>query len=145
MQYCHAVYCFTLTGLFLFELLQRLKIHPVQCGLVGLALAIFYLLLMSLAEHIGFAFAYAISAFSCVGLMGIYVSFTLKTRTRAFGFSAELAVLYLLLYRLLSSEDYALLIGAILIFFVLGACMMLGRSLDWYSIEKSEPENNINL
>lgn len=145
IKYAMLFIVLTFAGFFLFELLQRLKVHPVQYGLVGLALAIFYLLLMSLAEHIGFALAYATSAFSCVGLIGIYVSFTLKSRTRALGFSAGLAVLYLLLYGLLSSEDYALLMGAILIFSVLGAFMMLTRNLDWYSVGKPEPENGINL
>lgn len=135
----------TFAGFFLFELLQRLKVHPVQYGLVGLALAVFYLLLMSLAEHMAFGLAYSISTFCCVGLIGMYVSYTLKSRSRAVGFSAGLAILYLLLYGLLSSEDYALLMGAILIFSVLGAFMMLTRNLDWYGVGKAESSTPSNL
>jgi inner membrane protein len=108
----------------------------VQYGLVGLSLAIFYLLLMSLAEHIGFTAAYVISAAACVSLNGYYAASALRVWTRGLGFGAGLAALYGLLFGLLSAEDYALLMGSILVFVVLGLFMVLTRNVDWFSIGK---------
>jgi inner membrane protein len=124
----------TFASFFLFEILKRLAVHPVQYGLVGLALAFFYLLLLSLSEHIGFGIAYVISSLACVSLIGFYVSHVLQSFYRGIGFTLGLTLLYGLLYGLLSAEDYALLMGSILLFTVLGAFMMLTRRVDWYSI-----------
>lgn len=127
----------TFAGFFLFEILKRLQVHPIQYALVGLALAFFYLLLISLSEHLGFALAYGISAAACVCLIGFYVSYVLHSIGRALGFTSALALLYALLYGLLSAEDYALLMGSILLFAMLGAFMTLTRKVDWYSLNGS--------
>jgi inner membrane protein len=111
----------------------------VQYGLVGLALAFFYLLLLSLSEHIGFGLAYIISSLACVSLIGFYVSHVLQSLYRGLGFTLGLTLLYGLLYGLLSAEDYALLMGSILLFAVLGVFMMLTRKVDWYSV------GNVNI
>jgi len=129
----------TFAGFFLFEILKRLQVHPIQYGLVGLALAIFYLLLVSLSEHIGFALAYLISAIGCVSLIGFYVSHVLQSLSRAAGFTGGLALLYALLYGLLSAEDYALLMGSLLIFALLGGFMALTRRVDWYTLGAEKP------
>jgi inner membrane protein len=102
--------------------------------LVGMALAFFYLLLLSLAEHIGFALAYMISSVACVLLIGFYVSHVLQSIGRGIGFTAGLSFLYALLYGLLSAEDYALLMGSLLLFVLLGIFMMLTRKVDWYAL-----------
>ncbi|MGA4817387.1 inner membrane CreD family protein [Pseudomonas aeruginosa] len=115
-------------------MLKRLAVHPVQYALVGLALAFFYLLLLSLAEHVGFRLAYLVSAGACVGLIGFYLCFVLRSVARGLGFSVGLAGLYGLLYGLLSAEDYALLMGSLLLFAVLAAVMVLTRRLDWYGV-----------
>lgn len=128
----------TFAGFFLFEVLKRLAVHPIQYGLVGMALAVFYLLLLSLSEHTGFALAYAISSSACVVLIGAYVSNILDGIARGVGFAAALAALYAMLYGLLSAEDYSLLMGSILLFGLLGAFMMLTRKVDWFSVGKSE-------
>ncbi len=128
----------TFAGFFLFEVLKRLAIHPVQYGLVGLALAIFYLLLLSLSEHIAFELAYLISSCACVALIGFYVCYVLQSLRRGLLFTSLLAGLYTLLYSLLSAEDYALLMGALLLFGLLGVFMVFTRKLDWYSIGKAE-------
>ncbi|HWV16308.1 MAG TPA: cell envelope integrity protein CreD [Cellvibrio sp.] len=130
----------TFAGFFLFEVLKSLAVHPVQYGLVGLSLAFFYLLLVSLSEHIAFALAYAISSASCILLIGFYLSHVLRSAARAVFFSGLLATLYGLLYGLLSAEDYALLMGAILLFGLLGVFMILTRKLDWYSVGKTDME-----
>lgn len=124
----------TFAAFFLFEVLGRLAIHPIQYTLVGMALALFYLLLVSLSEHMPFGFAYGISALSCVGLIGFYVMHVLRSRARGAVFGGLLAVLYGVLYLLLDSEDYALLIGSVLVFAALAAVMVLTRNLDWYDI-----------
>ena len=124
----------TFAGFFLFEVLKSLAVHPVQYALVGVALAFFYLLLLSLSEHIGFALAYLLSASACVLLIGFYVCHVLRSVRHGLSFSAGLAALYGLLYGLLSAEDYALLMGSLLLFGLLGVFMVLTRKLDWYGI-----------
>ena len=126
----------TFAGFFLFEVLKSLAVHPIQYALVGFALAFFYLLLLSLSEHIGFALAYLISASACVLLIGFYVCHVLRSLRHGLGFSAGLAALYGLLYGLLSAEDYALLMGSLLLFGLLGTVMVLTRKLDWYGVGK---------
>ena len=124
----------TFAGFFLFEVLKSLAVHPVQYALVGVALAFFYLLLLSLSEHIDFALAYLLSASGCVLLIGFYVCHVLHSVRHGLSFSAGLAALYGLLYGLLSAEDYALLMGSLLLFGLLGVFMVLTRKLDWYGI-----------
>jgi len=124
----------TFAGFFLFEVLKSLAVHPVQYALVGVALAFFYLLLLSLSEHIGFGLAYLVSASGCVLLIGFYVCHVLRSVRHGLSFSAGLAALYGLLYGLLSAEDYALLMGSLLLFGLLGVFMVLTRKLDWYGI-----------
>jgi inner membrane protein len=121
----------TFAGFFVFEVLRRFSVHPVQYGLVGLSLAMFFLLLISFSEHIGFAAAYAVSATVCVGLITFYVRFALGSLSHALGFGTALAVLYGLLYGILSSEDYALLMGSLLVFGLLAAVMVLTRKVNW--------------
>ena len=99
-----------------------------------MALAFFYLLLLSLSEHIGFAAAYLLSASACVSLIGFYVCHVLRSVRHGLSFSAGLTTLYGLLYGLLSAEDYALLMGSGLLFGVLGVFLVLTRKLDWYGI-----------
>jgi inner membrane protein len=124
----------TFAGFFLFEVLKSLAVHPVQYALVGVALAFFYLLLLSLSEHIGFGLAYLVSAAGCVVLIGFYVCHVLRNVVNGLSFSAGLAALYGLLYGVLSAEDYALLMGSLLLFALLGVFMVLTRKLDWYGI-----------
>ncbi|MEO6365815.1 MAG: cell envelope integrity protein CreD [Luteimonas sp.] len=124
----------TFVGFALFELIKRLPIHPLQYLLVGLALAIFFLLLLSLSEHIPFWQAYVVSAAACIGLQGVYLSHVLQSRRRALGFAAMLTALYGVLYGLLVSEDNALLMGSLLLFGVLAAVMWITRKVDWYAL-----------
>jgi inner membrane protein len=122
----------TFVGFFMFELIKQLPIHPVQYGLVGLALAIFFLLLVSLSEHIPFAWAYLTASAACIGLLGFYLSAVLRSVGRGLGFAAMLATLYAALYGLLVSEDNALVLGSGLLFVILAAIMVITRKVDWY-------------
>ncbi|MDR7090969.1 MULTISPECIES: cell envelope integrity protein CreD [Cellvibrio] len=141
IKYALLFIALTFASFFLFEVLKRLQVHPVQYGLVGMALAFFYLLLLSLAEHIGFASAYALSSIACVMLIGFYVSHVLQSIWRGIGFTTGLSFLYALLYGLLSAEDYALLMGSLLLFVLLGVFMMLTRKVDWYSLGNGKADS----
>src|SRR5437660_2362799 len=124
----------TAAAFMLLELLRRLAIHPVQYALVGLALAMFFLLLTALSAHIAFAAAYAIATTACVGLITMYLIRVLQSTTLGLAFGAALTALYAMLYALLQSEDYALLGGALLLFALLAAVMLATRRVDWYRL-----------
>jgi inner membrane protein len=129
----------TFVGFFMFELIKQLPIHPVQYGLVGLALAIFFLLLVSLSEHIAFPWAYLTASVACIGLLGFYLSAVLRSAARGLGFAAMLATLYAALYGLLVSEDNALVLGSGLLFVILAAIMVITRKVDWYQLATLRP------
>jgi inner membrane protein len=124
----------TFVGFFMFELIKRLAIHPIQYGLVGLALAIFFLLLLSLSEHIEFWIAYLIASAACISLLGVYLASVLKSRARGAGFALMLTVLYAALYGLLISEDNALVLGSLMLFAILATIMIVTRKIDWYAL-----------
>ncbi len=130
----------TFVGFFMFELIKKLRIHPIQYLLVGLALAIFFLLLMSLSEHIDFIWAYVSASGACIGLQGFYLSYVLKSRLRGIGFATMLTALYATLYGLLISEDNALALGALMLFAILAAIMVITRNIDWYDVAQLPEE-----
>jgi len=122
---------------FLLEILRRLRIHPIQYALVGMALAIFFLLLTALSEHIAFGAAYAIATFACVGLITGYLVRALRSSRIGVTFGAALSALYAVLYALLRAEDYALLAGAVVLFGLLAAAMVGTRRVDWHALSES--------
>jgi len=129
----------TFTGFLLFELVRQLRIHPLQYLMVGLALAIFFLLLISLSEHIAFWQAYLVSALACIGLQAVYLANVLGHWKRGLGFAAMLTVLYGALYGLLASENNALLMGSLLLFMILALVMWVTRRVDWYALGTEGP------
>jgi inner membrane protein len=122
----------TFGAFLLFELLRRLAIHAVQYALVGLALAMFFLLLVALSEHIDFAAAYWAATLACVGLISTYLARVLRSWPVAAAFGTALAALYAMLFALLKAEDYSLLGGSLLLFGLLAAVMLATRGVDWY-------------
>lgn len=124
----------TFAAFFLTEVLRRVPIHPLQYLLVGLALAVFFLLLIALSEHFAFGLAYALSGAACVALIGAYLAGALGSLRRGAGFAAGIGALYGVLYGVLLSEDNALLMGALLLFAALGATMLATRRIDWYRL-----------
>jgi inner membrane protein len=126
----------TFTAFFLFEVLRRLSIHPIQYTLVGLALTVFYLLLISLAEHIPFVSAYWIATGACSGLLGFYITYVLKSIKRGVAFAAAIVGLYGVLYVIIQEEDYAFFMGASLIFLALSGVMYVTRDIDWFQISQ---------
>lgn len=126
----------TFIAFFMFEILSRLRIHPMNYLLVGLAIALFYLLLLSLSEQIGFLPAYLASTLAITGLITGYCKSVLKANKRAGAITALLIALYSYLYILLQLDELSLIFGSILLFGVLTAAMYLTRNIDWYEISE---------
>lgn len=123
----------------LFEFMQRLRVHPVQYALVGAAMVLFFLLLVSLSEHLPFGLAYALASSSCVLLLTVYACYILHSWSRGVPFGLGIAVLYGMLFVLLQMEQTALLVGAVALFVVLAAVMAMTRRVDWYARLATSP------
>ncbi|MGN0863476.1 MAG: inner membrane CreD family protein, partial [Stenotrophomonas koreensis] len=121
----------------IYDLVKGLNLHPLQYLLVGLALVMFFLLLLSLSEQLPFVLAYLVASAACIALQAWYLSGVLRSWPRALGFAAMLTALYAALYGLLVSEQNALLLGSLLLFAVLAAVMGLTRRLDWRQLGRS--------
>lgn len=124
----------TFISFFIFEIVKKLPIHAIQYTLVGFANAIFYLLLVSLSEHLAFGVSYAVASVACIALLMFYLSFVLKGFKLAALYSGLLSVLYLCLYLIISSEDLAFLMGSTLTFVILVIVMVVTRNIDWYDL-----------
>ena len=121
------------TTFFLFEVTARQKIHPFQYLMVGAALCLFYLLLLSISEFVGFGWGYLIAAVASTLLITWYCRFFLGGGVRTLMIGAGLAGVYTFLYITLRQQDYALLMGAIALFIVLAIVMYVTRKVDWYA------------
>jgi inner membrane protein len=140
LKYGFLFVALSFAAFFLFELIKRLRIHPAQYLLVGLALALFFLLLLSLSEHVAFGLAYAIAAGASIALQGFYLSHVLGGWARGLSFAGLLGALFAALYGLLVSEDTALLMGSLLLFGLLALVMVITRRLDWYALNPLDLE-----
>jgi inner membrane protein len=125
------------TTFFLFEVSACQKIHPFQYLMVGAALCLFYLLLLSISEFVGFSWAYLIAAGASTMLITWYCRFFLGGGVRTLMIGAGLAGVYTFLYITLRQQDYALLMGAIALFIVLAVVMYVTRKVDWYARDAS--------
>ncbi|MDR3327680.1 MAG: cell envelope integrity protein CreD [Prevotellaceae bacterium] len=117
---------------FFVEVLTKKKIHIIQYLLVGIALILFYSLLLSISEQIGFALAYLIASLATIGLISAYVYSIFKSSKQTSLFTLILCILYIFLYVILQLEDLALLIGSVVLFAILGTIMFLSRKINWY-------------
>ena len=125
------------TTFFLFEVTARQKIHPFQYLMVGAARCLFYLLLLSISEFIGFGLAYLVAAVASTLLITRYCRFFLGGGVRTMMIGAGLAGVYTFLYITLRQQDYALLMGAIALFVVLAVVMYVTRKVEWYARDAS--------
>lgn len=123
---------FVFLAYFLFEVLSGRRAHAAQYVLVGLAQAIFYLLLLALAEHIGFDLAFLIAAAAVIIQLGLYAGAVFGARRYAVRALGVFTVLYGLMYVLMRMEDFALLTGALASFAAVAAVMWITRDIDWY-------------
>ena len=131
IEYGFLFILFTFTAFALLEVLAGIRLHAVQYALVGCAVAVFFLLLLALSEHIAFDAAYAIGALACVSLITAYLRPALGSRARAAGAFLAFGAMYGTLHVLLRSEDHALLFGTTLVFGLLATVMLATRRVDW--------------
>lgn len=131
LKYGFLVVVLAFVALFLFEAFLSKPLHPVQYGLIGLSLALFYLMLLSISEHIGFEWAYAIASSAVTGLVAGYASAVLAGWRRGALLGAGLVALWGFLFTLLKAEDWSLLMGSIGLFLILALVMWLTRGIDW--------------
>lgn len=127
---------FTFFTFFLIELLNGRAIHPIQYLLIGFALLLFYTLLLSLSEHFRFNFAYLISSLSIIVMISAYTKAVLKSNWQALLICGFLTILYSYLFLILQLQDYALLMGSLILFVILTLVMFVTRKIDWFSILK---------
>ena len=128
----------TFVVFFFVEVLTYKRIHPIQYLLVAAALMIFYTLLLSISEIVGFGWAYLISAAATVGLITLYTSTIFRDRKETALLSGILAGLYAYLYFILQLENYTLLVGSVGLFVILGVIMYVSRKVSWYRQPEDE-------
>ena len=122
----------TFVVFFFVEVLTRKKIHPIQYLLVGIALILFYSLLLSISEQLNFGVAYLLASIATIGLITIYAHSIFKNKMQTGILATILSVLYIFLYVVLQLEDIALLIGSVGLFIILGIIMYFSRKINWY-------------
>ena len=132
-KYAMMIIVLTFWALFLSEVLAKQLLHPIQYSLIGFALVLFYLLLLSLSEHIGFDGSYLVSSLGAWLLVTLYCGAVLSKKRLAVFVGGLLAILYAFFFVLLQLEDYGLLIGSIALFVVLALIMYLTRKVNWFS------------
>ncbi|MCP4116112.1 MAG: cell envelope integrity protein CreD [Desulfobacteraceae bacterium] len=131
---------FTFSAFFFSEVINRKRVHPIQYILIGLAIILFYVLLLALSEHLNFDLAYILSAGAITTTITGYSRGILKNNPFALTVCGILIVLYTYLYIVLQLEDYALLMGSIGLFIVLATVMYITRKIDWYALDKDQPQ-----
>ncbi len=131
---------FTFSAFFFSEIINKKRIHPIQYLLIGLAIILFYVLLLSISEHINFDYAYLLSAMAITLLITGYSKGIVKHQYFTLTVFGILAVLYSYLYIVLQLEDYALIMGSIGLLVVLSTVMYITRKIDWYSLENIQKE-----
>lgn len=136
---------FTFLTFFFIEVLNKVFIHPMQYILVGIGLIVFYTLLLALSEHLAFNLAFIIAAIATLLLITGYVKAILKSNTLTYLLSGILLLLYSFIFVIIQLQDFALLIGSIGIFIILGLVMYFSRKIDWYNLNLKEIDKKENL
>lgn len=132
----YALLAISLTFLtfFLVEIFNKRRLHPLQYILIGLALVLFYILLVSISEHTNFNTAYLLSSVAIISVIGLYAKAILQSAKQTLVLVAILCVTYAFVYVTLQLQDYALLIGSIGLTAILAFTMYITRKINWYSL-----------
>ena len=136
VKYGISVIALVFVVIFFVEFSARKRVHPVQYVLIGLALVIYYTLLLAFAEHLRFGWAYLIASVAVIGLNTLFVRSAMESGVRALLTGGILTMFYGFVYILLQLEDYALLLGSVALFITLAIIMYLSRKIDWYGTER---------
>tara|TARA_R110000796_G_scaffold96719_1_gene202997 strand:- start:412058 stop:413407 length:1350 start_codon:yes stop_codon:yes gene_type:complete len=137
-KYAILILFLTFITFFFVEILNKRRIHPIQYILVGLALTVFYTLLLSLSEQVGFNNAYLIASTIIVGMVSLYAKSILQSSKLAMVMFGFFTLIYSFIFVILQLEDFALLVGSFGLVLILGFCMYLSRKVDWYNIKSKE-------
>ncbi|MDP6746236.1 MAG: cell envelope integrity protein CreD [Candidatus Poribacteria bacterium] len=129
---------FTFSAFFLSEIINKKRVHPIQYILIGLAIILFYVLLLSISEHLNFDFAYILSAAAITTIITGYSESILKNNRFTLTVCGILVILYAYLYIAIQLEDYALIMGSIGLLIVLTTVMYITRKIDWYSLGRDQ-------
>lgn len=121
---------------FLIEMWQNVQIHPLQYGFVGIALVVFYILVLSVSEFVGFSWAYLISTGATILLLALYLASVFKKSKTTLGFIIGLVMLYGYIYFIIQLEEMSLIFGSVALFVVIAALMLSTRKVDWYKLGK---------
>ncbi len=140
-KYAFMFIALTFVVFFFVEILTKKRIHPIQYLLVGIALILFYSLLLSISEQINFGIAYLVASIATIGLITAYTHSIFKNKVQTGGLAAMLCMLYIFLYVVLQLEDIALLIGSVGLFIILGIIMFFSRKINWYRQEEETPND----
>jgi inner membrane protein len=133
-KYAILVILLTFISLLFTELLSKKKVHLLQYVLIGAAMIIFYALLLSLSEQLGFNLAYLIASIATVGLIGLFIQSLLKSRKTALLFAGILGLLYSFIFIIIQLQDMALLVGSVGLFLIIAGLMYLSQKV---SLEKN--------
>ncbi len=131
MKYAIGFISLSFLAVFVLEMRSGWRFHWIQYGLVGLALIIFYVMLLAFAEHFGYGPAYLIAAGAATLLNAAYIGSSLRSRTAGLVMTVVLASIFGVLYALMREQDFALLIGSVIAFVALAVTMYVTRSIDW--------------
>jgi inner membrane protein len=131
----------TFVSFFMIEIFNKKSLHPIQYLLIGLALVIFYSILLSLSEYIKFQYSYLIASILIVSLISLYTSSVYKNYKLGFIIGSFLVLFYGFMYVILQLQDYSLLLGTIALFIVLAAIMFFTRKINWYEALSSKKDN----
>jgi inner membrane protein len=134
-KYSVLIILLTFMALFLVEITQKIRIHPFQYILIGAALIIYYTLLLSFSEHVGYNMAYIISSLATVILISLYSTTFFANRKMAVLFSLLLVLFYTFIYVIILQQDFSLLLGSIGLFVIIGTLMYFSRKVKWYKEE----------
>ena len=131
-KYSALIILLTFIALFLLEITQKIRIHPFQYILIGAALTIYYTLLLSISEHLGYNLAYLIASAATVVLVALYSSTFLSSSKLVLIFAILLMIFYAFIFVIIQEQDYALLIGSFGLFFIIAVLMYFSRKIRWY-------------
>jgi len=130
-KYSTLIILLTLISLFLTELIRKQKIHSFNYILIGAAMVIYYTLLLSFSEQIGFNAAYLLASVATVALITTFIASLLKNNLAALLFAGILSVFYIFIFVIIQLEDFALMIGSVALFMIIAALMYFSRKINW--------------
>ena len=129
---------FTFVSFFLVEVFSGKAIHPIQYLLIGLALIIFYSMLLALSEYLLFQYSYLIAGVLVISLISLYTKSVYKNRTIIMSISTMLILFYGFVYVLIQMQDYSFLLGTFALFLILSAIMFFTRKVNWFDVLKGK-------